>query len=227
MTPRNLYLHYGGLGIYDLTQIRQHVIKRGPRAGKALALRFGSYVPSPAAGWPPGDAQSDGPGPERAAGLDTNRFRGVRGDSANRGYRVVMPSSVLMSLRPPYADAILAGRKTVELRRRRPSFSPGTTVLIYSSSPDQHVLGTFEAGEVTARAPDQLWPLVRGRAGVTRREFDAYFTGCEMAYAIEVRRPQRVEPAPLGIRPPQSYLFLRGADRRHRKLLTLLAAASA
>jgi hypothetical protein len=43
--PEELYLRYGGLGIYELSQIRSHVIKRGPRAGYALALRFGMYVP--------------------------------------------------------------------------------------------------------------------------------------------------------------------------------------
>jgi hypothetical protein len=35
---------------------------------------------------------------------------------------MMMTPGVLMSIHPQYADAILAGTKTVELRRRRPSF---------------------------------------------------------------------------------------------------------
>jgi GNAT superfamily N-acetyltransferase/predicted transcriptional regulator len=44
-TPEELFATYGGLGIYRLQQIRSHVIARGPRAGTALAMRFGMYVP--------------------------------------------------------------------------------------------------------------------------------------------------------------------------------------
>jgi predicted transcriptional regulator len=44
-SPEELFAAYGGLGIYRLPQIRSHVIRRGPRVGNALALRFGMYVP--------------------------------------------------------------------------------------------------------------------------------------------------------------------------------------
>lgn len=43
--PEELFAAYGGLGIYRLPQIRSHVMRRGPREGKALAMRFGMYVP--------------------------------------------------------------------------------------------------------------------------------------------------------------------------------------
>jgi N-acetylglutamate synthase-like GNAT family acetyltransferase/predicted nucleic acid-binding protein len=45
--PEELFASFGGLGIYRLPEIRTHVIERGPRAGTALALRFGLYVPFP------------------------------------------------------------------------------------------------------------------------------------------------------------------------------------
>jgi predicted transcriptional regulator len=136
---------------------------------------------------------------------------------------MVSDSAVLMSIRPAYADAILNGTKTVELRRRRPSFPPGTPVLIYSSSPDQRVTGTFDVGRVLAAPPSSLWRRVSGRAGVPRDLFDAYFAGCETAYAIEVLRPRRLRPTELPLRPPQSYLILRRGDPRHADLLRLAA----
>jgi N-acetylglutamate synthase-like GNAT family acetyltransferase len=43
--PEELFAAYGGLGIYRLPQIRSHVMRKGPRQGKALAMRFGMYVP--------------------------------------------------------------------------------------------------------------------------------------------------------------------------------------
>ncbi|HEX5308063.1 MAG TPA: ASCH domain-containing protein [Solirubrobacteraceae bacterium] len=129
-----------------------------------------------------------------------------------------------MSIRPAYAEAILDGSKTVELRRKRPSFARGSRVLVYSSSPSQRVNGTFEVGRILADAPEALWPLVAERAGIDRERFDAYFRGCSTAYAIEVENPRRIEPCRLAIRPPQSYLFLRSRERRHRGLLRLARA---
>ena len=43
--PEELFAGFGGLGIYRLPQIREHVMPRGPREGRALALSFGMYVP--------------------------------------------------------------------------------------------------------------------------------------------------------------------------------------
>lgn len=127
--------------------------------------------------------------------------------------------NVLMSIRPQYAEAILSGSKLYELRRRRPSFGAGSRVIVYSSSPDQRLLGTFEAGIIHEANPEALWKLVRGQAGIDRSAFAAYFAGCDTAYAIEVLSPQRLQPAPLRFRPPQSYLFLRGGRRGHQRVL--------
>ena len=131
---------------------------------------------------------------------------------------------VLMSIRPEYAEAIISGSKTFELRRRRPSFTDGTKVVVYSSSPDRQLLGTFETGAIHEGCPDDIWDLVSTRAGIGRDTFDEYFRGCDMAYAIEVQSPQRLDPKPLRIRPPQSYLFLRPGRRGHRSVLRWAAA---
>jgi predicted transcriptional regulator len=135
-----------------------------------------------------------------------------------------MVTDVLMSIRPVYSNAIFDGSKTVELRRRRPSFSPGTRVLVYSTSPDQRVQGAFEVRGVIADAPDALWAAVQHRACVDRQTFDAYFAGCETAYAIEVENPRRIQPVPLPMRPPQSYQFLSPQEPEHRDMLRLASA---
>lgn len=135
-----------------------------------------------------------------------------------------MVSNVLMSIRPVYADAIFAGTKSVELRRRRPSFTEGSRVLVYSSSPHRRLQGTFEVGRVLADEPNALWRQIAARGGIERAAFDAYFAGCATAYAIEIRNPRRIEPTRLSIRPPQSYLFLRPQESRHRSLLRLTSA---
>jgi predicted transcriptional regulator len=137
---------------------------------------------------------------------------------------MVKKKSVLMSIRPEYAEAILSGEKTVELRRRRPSFPPGTRVLIYSSAPDQKLLGTFEVGAIHEASPQGLWRKVAKRAGVDHETYETYFEGCQTAYGIEARSVRRLKPRQLRIRPPQSYFFLRPDRRAHRPVLRWAAS---
>ena len=135
-----------------------------------------------------------------------------------------MVSDVLMSIRPAYAEAILSGAKTVELRRRRPSFGVGTTVLIYVTSPEQSVWGAFQVSGIIADATADLWEAVAHRAGVQRATYDSYFAGSDTAYAIEIANARRTVPTPLPIRPPQSYQFLDPKLLPHRAVMRLAAA---
>ncbi len=128
---------------------------------------------------------------------------------------------VLMSIRPVYAEAIFAGTKTVELRRRRPSFPLGTRAIVYSTSPEQRLHGSFKVAGVIEAEPTALWTLVGERVGVERSTFDAYFEGCELACGIEIAEPRRITPSELPIRPPQSYQYLRAQRPTHRAILRL------
>lgn len=119
----------------------------------------------------------------------------------------------LFSIRPAYAQAILDGTKHVEFRRT--PLSPEVAhVVVYSTSPVQQVVGTFDVEGVDNDSPAVLWDRYAHVGGITRDAYDAYFTGCESAYAIRVRRPVplatplslgRVRP---GLRPPQSFQYL-------------------
>jgi predicted transcriptional regulator len=56
-------------------------------------------------------------------------------------------SGIIISIRPEHARNIMAGRKTVELRRRFPaSVLHGTTMLIYSSTPERALVGAVRIG---------------------------------------------------------------------------------
>ena len=49
---------------------------------------------------------------------------------------------LLISIKPEYAQKILDGEKTVELRKTRTRLKPGDIVLVYVSSPQQ-VIAVF------------------------------------------------------------------------------------
>jgi hypothetical protein len=53
--------------------------------------------------------------------------------------------TVLFSIRPFYANKILAGQKTVELRRRFPEVGmPGSTAMIYCTNPVRAIVGSAQ-----------------------------------------------------------------------------------
>jgi len=120
----------------------------------------------------------------------------------------------LFSIKPQYAEAILAGSKEVEFRRTALA-ADVTHVVIYATSPVQRVLGTFEVAGVEQATPTSLWTSYGRVGGIGLEDYLDYFTGAETAYAIKVRRPQTwTEPLALealspGLRAPQSYQYLR------------------
>jgi predicted transcriptional regulator len=126
--------------------------------------------------------------------------------------------ALLLSIKPRFADAIFAKTKRVELRRVKPKVGPGDLVLVYVSAPRSRLEGAFEVERVFAEPPSKLWPDVEKQAGVTKAEFDAYFSGRETAYGIVIRRVWALRPVSLAtmrkvqIRPPQSYQYLEAIE---------------
>ncbi len=119
----------------------------------------------------------------------------------------------LMSLHPRHAEAILAGRKTVEFRRR-PFGQPVTQVVIYATQPIGQVVGSFVVTDIDVASPAELWERHGDRGAISRPEFDGYFDGSITGAAIEVGHVSHLaDHMPLsalapGLRPPQSYLYL-------------------
>lgn len=122
---------------------------------------------------------------------------------------------ILISIKPRYLDSILAGRKTVELRKRSTRISPGTRLLLYASSPQCAVIGEARVVFREELPIDELWLKHGADAAITRGELDAYYAGSDHGVVLglaDVRRypvslPLRsLRDASAGFRPPQSYM---------------------
>ena len=94
---------------------------------------------------------------------------------------------VLISLKPHYADLVFEGLKRVELRRRIVSQISERDVFIYVSSPVLQLRGGFRVGQVWRGSPEEVWLVVSELASVDKPEFDAYFEGQTVAYALEIK----------------------------------------
>ena len=132
--------------------------------------------------------------------------------------------SVLLSIKPAFAEKILSGEKRFEFRRVMP-MQTVERVVIYASSPVCQIVGEFAVrGVITAR-PAELWRLTRSHAGISKAYFDAYFVGREEAHAFEVEKARRydepIDPRKVvqTFRAPQSFVYLSslvGFERRLR-----------
>lgn len=138
------------------------------------------------------------------------------------------PPALLLSLRPRFAQAILQGTKTVELRRRPVKAPPGTPVILYASTPIMAIVGTARLERAVVCEADAAWRRHGPLLGLAREEFDRYLDGgvaclliLEGAVALDaplpLRRLQR-----RNFRPPQSYRYVSPTDPlRVRSLVTV------
>lgn len=122
--------------------------------------------------------------------------------------------AVLLSIKPKYADLIVAGTKRVELRRSWPSTDIGIMVL-YSSSPVQRLVGLAFVDRVEECDFDTLWALAyTNGGGVTHEELKSYVKGKKTAYGVMINRVKvaeiQVDPKELfpNFTPPQSFLYI-------------------
>ncbi len=126
-----------------------------------------------------------------------------------------MSTSALLSIRPEFAEAILDGRKTYELRRRLFARDDVERIVLYASSPTQRVVGEFSVDRILALEPDKLWSMTSRVAAVPREFFDTYFEGRRLGFAVKVGkarrygRPKTLKESCGLTRPPQSFCYLR------------------
>ncbi|MDJ0466854.1 ASCH domain-containing protein [Streptomyces sp. H27-C3] len=130
--------------------------------------------------------------------------------------------AMLLSVHPRFATAILAGDKTVEVRRQRVAAPPGTAVLLYATAPTKAIVGMARIASVHVATPTEVWSASRNRAGISRREYDTYMDGAVQASGLTLEAPITFgTPVPLtalraagAFHPPQSYRYLRPEDLR-------------
>ena len=126
---------------------------------------------------------------------------------------------LLLSIRPRFADAILSGTKTVELRRRPIKASPGTLVILYASTPTMAVVGTARLRKTVVCGPDTAWRSYRSSLGLARHEFDAYLEGNRACLLLLEDVSSLEDPISLqdlredcDFWPPQSYRYVSALD---------------
>jgi len=131
--------------------------------------------------------------------------------------------TLLISLHSRHAQNILAGNKTIELRRTAPrhishaadteTFIPGfKKILIYETSPTMSIVGYCTPIKVYWGQADKFMQFA-DKLCLTPDEISSYL-GDKAGWGIGVKDARRIVPIPLaqmrelGISPPQVYQYL-------------------
>jgi predicted transcriptional regulator len=120
---------------------------------------------------------------------------------------------VLLSIKPEFAERIFDGSKKYEFRKVIFKNQEIKTIVVYASAPIKKVIGEFEIDSIINDYLEDLWEKTKQSAGIDEDFFYKYFAGCEMGYAIKVKKIKKYKK-PLCLKkdykllPPQSFLYL-------------------
>lgn len=120
---------------------------------------------------------------------------------------------VLLSIKPEYAEKILAGEKHYEFRRtvfKNPAIKK---VVIYASNPVKKIVGEFDIECVIFLELEDLWKETSKYSGIDKDFYDQYFDGKTFGYAIKVKKAKRyknqLDLDKFKIKyPPQSFVYI-------------------
>ncbi|WP_443739599.1 ASCH domain-containing protein [Treponema sp.] len=122
-------------------------------------------------------------------------------------------NSILLSIKPEYAEKIFAGIKTYEYRRK--IFKDGSvkTVVVYVTSPIKKIIGEFSIEKVLSDTPQNIWKQTKDNSGITKEFYDKYFHNRDKAYAIKIKSVNKYKK-PMELKDfyissaPQSFIYL-------------------
>jgi predicted transcriptional regulator len=123
-----------------------------------------------------------------------------------------------LSIKRIYAERIITGIKTIELRKRPIGMELGDLILLYETAPDSVIRGGFIADKTISLPVLQMWEKYHSVMGVEKEFYDSYFDNCEFAYGTLIYRNfafpeltlnQIYQECP-GFMPPQATINWRG-----------------
>lgn len=119
---------------------------------------------------------------------------------------------VVLSIKPEFANKIFDGSKKFEFRKSIFKNENIKTILVYSSSPVQKVIGEFQIEKILKHDLETLWNLTKDYSGITEEYFYEYFAEKEHGFAIKIKsktkyRIPKCLKEDFNLTPPQSFAY--------------------
>lgn len=121
---------------------------------------------------------------------------------------------VVLSIKPEFANKIFDGSKKFEFRKAIFKNENVKSIIVYSSSPVQKVIGEFEVGKILNNDLDTLWKLTSEFSGITEDFFYEYFSKKEKGFAIQIKNKRKYKvpkclKTDFNLNPPQSFAYVK------------------
>lgn len=121
---------------------------------------------------------------------------------------------IVLAIKPKWAKLILAGEKTVEIRRRIWRGTEPVKLLLYASAPVSAVVGEVMVSlAIQVKAQPEYVDKFAPESRLSADEAKAYIKGANWVWAVHLENPvQYIRPRSLegyGItRPPQNFCYV-------------------
>ena len=103
--------------------------------------------------------------------------------------------TVLLSIKPEFAEKIFDGTKKYEFRKSIFKNTDVQKVVVYASSPVQKVIGEFAIEDILNDNVAAIWKETELFSGITHDFYMSYFANKEKAYAIKIGKTTRYRQA--------------------------------
>jgi len=119
---------------------------------------------------------------------------------------------IVISINPEHVVNIINGTKKFEYRTKAAK-SDIDKIIIYETLPVKKIVAEVEIIEVLMLPPEELWKTTQEYSGISKKYFDSYFNGRQVAYAYKLGKVEVFErPKELkdyGIKcAPQSFIYV-------------------
>lgn len=128
-----------------------------------------------------------------------------------------MKNVLVISIKPEYMKLILAGKKSIELRKCKPSLPKDDIIVaLYCTSPVKAVVGFCLLDELIEDSPSSLWSRFSEFVGIDKTAYQAYYSENSKAVGLRLNSIYELEnqlsldkireEVP-GFTPPQTYKY--------------------
>ena len=123
-----------------------------------------------------------------------------------------MKRKILISIQPKHVQNILSGVKKYEYRKAVAQ-QEVSSLLIYETTPTMMVVTEVDVLDIVSASPADLWDQTKEASGISKKFFDEYFNGKDIAYAYKLgkikvfKKPKSLND--YGVKhAPQSFLYI-------------------
>lgn len=120
---------------------------------------------------------------------------------------------LLLSIKPEYANKILAGTKIYEFRKTN-ICKPINKVYLYSTAPVKKVVGYVELEQIIKGTPKNVWDRCSEYCGIAEKDYFKYYQNKEVALALQIKKVVKFTTPKLFIeldqsnKVPQSFKYI-------------------